>query len=113
MRVTAMSLWVGFLLFVLPAAAAQPVPAELIRYPQTVFFNGPVLTLHTDQCNFTVAQALAIRDGKILAVGANDQVLRLAGPQTRRIDLKGKTVMPGIIDTHVHPNRYAISNYFD
>ncbi len=113
MRVEAMSLWVGFLLLGLPAAAAQQVPAELIRYPQTVFFNGPVLTLDTDQGDFTVAQALAIRDGKILAVGANDQVLRLAGPQTRRIDLKGKTVMPGIIDTHVHPNRYAISNYFD
>ncbi len=57
MRVKAMSLWVGFLLLGLPAAAAQQVPAELIRYPQTVFFNGPVLTLDTGEVLFRAADA--------------------------------------------------------
>ena len=113
MRVKTMYFCVGFLLLGWPGAAAQQVPAELIQYPEMVFFNGQVLTVDTEEGDFTVAGALAIRDGKILVVGTNDQVLRLAGPQTRRIDLKGKTVMPGIIDTHVHPNRYAITNYFN
>ena len=72
-----------------------------------VFFNGKVLTVDTDEGDFTVAQALAIRDGVIQAVGSDEQIQRLARSQTRRIDLEGKTIMPGIIDTHTHPTQYA------
>ena len=102
------SLLFAFVLLFGAAAHAQQVPAELISYPQLILYNGTVLTIDD---NFSVATALSIRDGKILAVGSDNQILRLAGPQTRRMDLRGKTVMPGIVDTHVHPNRYAMVEY--
>jgi predicted amidohydrolase YtcJ len=94
------------------SGAAQQVPRELIQYPETILYNGPVLTMDTDRGDFTVAEALAVRSGRILAVGRTAEVLALAGPETRKIDLRGKTVMPGIVDTHNHPNRYAVTRYF-
>ena len=51
----------------------------------------------------TITQAMAIRDGKIFALGSNDEMLSLAGPGTRVMDVQGKTVVPGFVDTHVHP----------
>ena len=48
------------------------------------------------------AQALAIRDGRFIAVGETDSVSRLVGPGTRVLDLRGKTVLPGFIDAHIH-----------
>jgi predicted amidohydrolase YtcJ len=93
----------GLFLFSLSGMAQQndPVLADM------VLTNGTILTVDTDEGDFTVAQAVAIRDGNILLVGSDTQVLRLAGPQTRRIDLEGKAVIPGIIDTHTHPQQYA------
>ena len=58
--------------------------------------NGQVLTVDKD---FTVAQAVAVRDGRILAVGTSESIRRLAGPQTRVVDLAGKSVVPGFIDS--------------
>lgn len=65
----------------------------------TVLYNGKILTVDS---NFTMAQAVAVRGNRITAVGTNDEVLGLAGPNTLRIDLKGKTVTPGLIHTHIH-----------
>ena len=48
------------------------------------------------------AQALAIRDGRFLAVGSNEDVAGLIGPDTQQLDLQGKTVLPGFIDAHIH-----------
>jgi predicted amidohydrolase YtcJ len=73
----------------------------------TIFLNGKVLTVDTDEGDFTISQAVAVRDGIIQAVGSNANVRQFAGPETRRIDLGGKTLMPGIIDTHAHPTQYA------
>jgi len=64
-----------------------------------VFLNANVHTLNPKKPE---AQALAIQDDKILHVGSNREVKRHIGPKTRVIDLKGKTVLPGFIDTHVH-----------
>lgn len=62
-----------------------------------VLFNGKVLTV--DKA-FSVRSAVAVKDGKIVAVGGPELVRRYAG--ARRIDLKGRTLMPGFIDTHLH-----------
>ena len=80
-----------------PAAAqVAPVPPELLAYPNLVVVNGKVLTV--DQ-QFTVAEAVAMRDGRILAVGTNDQIRRLVGPSTRVVDAGGKSIVPGFIDS--------------
>ena len=65
----------------------------------TILYNGKILTVDS---NFSTAQAVAVRGTQIAAVGTDNEVLRLAGPNTVRIDLKGKTVTPGLINTHVH-----------
>jgi predicted amidohydrolase YtcJ len=75
------------------AVAAQEPPADLI------LTNGKIITVDD---RFTIAQAVAIRGERIVAVGRNDQVAPLAGPPTRRIDLRGRAVVPGLIDNHLH-----------
>ncbi len=89
--------------------AFAQVPAELIQYPELILHNATVLTVDDQD---TVAQAVAVRDGTFLAVGSNAEVLRLAGPETRKIDLEGQTVIPGIINTHIHPNKDSVPAYF-
>ncbi len=80
-------------------AQDRALPPELIRYADVVLYNGKVLT--ADE-KFTVAEAVAIRDGKFLKVGASGDVLPLAGPTTNKIDLAGRSVVPGFFDTHLH-----------
>jgi hypothetical protein len=94
-----------------PLRAQQELPPEVLRYADIVMFNGPVLTMDKDTPDFTIAQAVAVRDGRIIAVGESDRILRMAGPKTRKIDLAGKAVIPGVVDTHSHPNRYALAHY--
>ena len=65
-----------------------------------ILINGKIITADP---NNTIAKAVALRDGRILKVGATSQVKKLAGPDTKIIDLKGKTVLPGLIDSHMHP----------
>src|SRR3954451_20696371 len=67
--------------------------------PDLVLTGGRVLTMDARNSE---AQALAIRDGRIVAVGANDDVLRLAGDGTEVVDLDGRTALPGLTDCHVH-----------
>ena len=64
-----------------------------------VLTNGKVITVDE---KFSIAQAVAIRGDRILAVGTNQQINALAGPSTRRIDLRGRALMPGFIDNHAH-----------
>ena len=64
-----------------------------------VFTNARVLTLEDDQ---PIAEALAIHEDKITAVGRTEAVAPLAGPDTRTIDCRGRTVMPGFVDAHCH-----------
>jgi predicted amidohydrolase YtcJ len=80
-----------------PAAAqVQPVPPELLAYPNLVLVNANVLTVDPQ---FSLAEAVAIRDGKILAVGTNADIRRLIGPATRVVDVGGKSIVPGFIDS--------------
>lgn len=85
------------------------VPPEVMHYADTVFYNGKVLT--ADE-KFTTAEAVAVREGKFLAIGNSARILRMAGPQTRKIDLKGKGLIPGIVDLHQHPFTEGMLSYW-
>jgi imidazolonepropionase-like amidohydrolase len=96
----------AFALAVASAAAAQPrVDLALI--------DGKVITVDGRD---TVAEAIAIGDGSIVAVGTSAEIRAVAGAGARVIDLAGKTVMPTLVSTHVHPGfqrgvTYAATNY--
>jgi predicted amidohydrolase YtcJ len=77
-------------------AQTANVPAELVHYPEFAFVNGQVLTADADH-DFAVAEAVAVRDNRIFVVGTNEKVRRLAGPTTRVIDLRGRSLTPGFI----------------
>jgi hypothetical protein len=79
-----------------PDPASAPVPPALLAYPDLVLYNGKVITADGQ---FSVAEAVAARDGRILAVGSTADVKRLIGPRTRAIDLAGRSVVPGFIDS--------------
>jgi predicted amidohydrolase YtcJ len=64
-----------------------------------VLTGGKVITVDE---KFTIAQAIAVTGDRIVAVGSNDVIASLAGPATRRIDLAGRAVVPGMIDNHAH-----------
>jgi predicted amidohydrolase YtcJ len=72
----------------------------------SIYFNGRIITVNQRQ---PAAQAVAIRDGRFLAVGSDADVLKLAGPATRPVDLAGRTVVPGLFESHVHPIKAATS----
>ena len=70
-----------------------------------VLVNGKVLTV---DANFSTKQAVAIRGERILSVGSSARIRRLADPRTQVIDLGGRTLVPGLIDNHVHFIRHAL-----
>ncbi len=67
--------------------------------PQLILFHGRILTVDAQD---SIVEALAIRDGKVIAIGSDQDILRLAGAATRRIDLHGRTATPGLVDSHAH-----------
>jgi predicted amidohydrolase YtcJ len=67
--------------------------------PDEIFYNGKTVTV---DAAFSIQQAFAVRGEEILAVGSTAEVRKLAGPNTRLTDLKGRTVIPGLMDNHNH-----------
>jgi predicted amidohydrolase YtcJ len=87
-------------------AAAQEIPAELISWPDTIYTNAVVVTLDEHELNDdpgTIAEAIAIHDGLILAVGSAEHIMKMKGADTVVVDLAGKMVIPGFIESHTHP----------
>jgi predicted amidohydrolase YtcJ len=80
------------------AAAAT----ALSQTTDTILINGKILTVDG---KFSTREAVAVRDDKIVAVGTSVEIRKLAGRQTRVIDLQGRTVIPGLIDSHIHAIR--------
>jgi predicted amidohydrolase YtcJ len=81
----------------------------VVAHAQTadlVVTNAKIVTLDPAS---TIAQALAVREGRIVAVGGNDAVEALVGPATRRVDAGGRTVIPGLIDSHIHAVRAGLT----
>ena len=90
-------------LLALVVSIAVPASAQA---PDTILINGKIITLDSRS---TVAMGLAVTAGRITATGSTDDVRELAGPSTRVIDLRGRTVIPGLIDSHLHAIRAALS----
>ena len=67
--------------------------------PDVILHNGNIVTV---DAQFSYADAVAIADGRFTAVGSNEEIRALAGPQTQSIDLAGRTVVPGLADGHLH-----------
>ena len=90
------------LLVLLATAKAQAPPS--CADSDLVLRNGKIITM-----NLTgdTAEALAVRDGKIVAVGSNEVVAPCTSSRTRRVDLGGRTVLPGLIDVHTHAMEWA------
>ena len=76
--------------------------ADLIIYNAKIYTVDPALPW---------AEAVAVRDGRILAVGSESEVLGLAGPRTELIDGNGRLVLPGLTDAHVHFLQVAVRNH--
>lgn len=102
-----------FMLGLLGAALAC-ASLDSMAAADLVLTNGKVFTGEPGQA---LAEALAVADGKILQVGSDAEILALADADTQRIDLAGKVLMPGMIDTHSHPIMGALaslgSNMYD
>ncbi len=100
--ISCLALSLGCVLFndTCSAAAPLPEPADVI------IFNTKVIT--TVRSNYTAAQAVAVRGGLIIAVGKDQQLKLYKGPKTQMIDGWGRTVLPGLCDSHVHSYQAAI-----
>jgi hypothetical protein len=93
--------------------ASQSYPSAVLQFADTVYVNAIIVTLDDHEMNSnpgTIAQAMAVRDEVIIGLGSNDEMMRMAGPDTEIVDLLGKGVIPGIIESHVHPMGAAESN---
>ena len=94
------SICFGLVLFCLPASAVSCLDADLLVR------NGHIVTMDPDH---KIATAMAIRDGKILAVGDDKTLASCASPRTKIMDLQKHTVIPGLIDVHTHAMEWAKS----
>ena len=102
MRKMRHAVWCAIVLAVF-AIVATPALAQEV---DTILVGGKILTVDPQ---FSIRSALAVREGRIAAIGSDAEVRRLAGAKTRTIDLQGRTVIPGLIDSHMHAIRAALS----
>ena len=72
---------------------------------ETILHNAKIATNSTP----SFVEALAIADGRIVATGDDRDIFRMRGQATRVIDAKGRTVIPGLNDSHIHPIRGSVS----
>jgi predicted amidohydrolase YtcJ len=89
---------------VLTVLSAAQMLSPQAPAPDLVLVNGKIVTVDD---RFAIVQAVAIQGDRFTATGGNQDIGALAGPNTRRIDLRGRTVIPGLIDNHMHLLRAA------
>src|SRR5437879_12075356 len=92
--------------FIGTLAAFSLFPLEQEK-PDLILHNGHMVTMDAAA---PVAEAVAISRGRFFAVGKNAEIMNLAVPGVPRIDLGGKTVLPGFIDAHSHPAAAGLSH---
>ncbi len=89
--------------FFISAMLSISASADVAPYADSVIINGKVITANSDKADLiTMAEAIAIREDKIMAVGSNEEIQRLVADWTEVIDAKGNSVIPGLIDSHNH-----------
>ena len=88
----------AFLILLLGLSSCAPSVPEGLA-PDMVLHNGKIVTVDE---SFSIAQAVAIKDGRFVAVGSDGDILALSGTGTEVMDLEGKTVLPGFNDSHLH-----------
>ncbi len=98
------------LLFIQFTALANLFAQNSSPSADLILLHGKIITV--DQ-HFTIAEAVAIKGDKIIAVGTNNEISKLANSKTKTIDLKGKAVVPGLIDFHTHADVAAVSELDD
>src|SRR5215212_4871718 len=91
-----------------PLLCALYFAAPVLADADLIVHRGKVVIVDD---KFLIAEALAVREGKIVAVGTDADVMKHKGPKTTVIDAGGKTVLPGLIDSHVHPTGAALSEW--
>ncbi len=84
-------------------------PARAADTADAIYHNGPIVTVNDAAPS---AEALAVKDGRILAVGKKDDVLKTKGDTTKLVDLGGKTLTPGFIDGHAHFFQFGHIDFF-
>jgi predicted amidohydrolase YtcJ len=84
---------------VLAGAGALTLVRAQQGAPDLILENGKIVTVDE---RFSISQAVAIRGDRFVALGTNQEITQLAGPSTRRVQLGGRTVIPGLIDNHIH-----------
>jgi predicted amidohydrolase YtcJ len=96
---------------IMPAQAQSPsLPASPHTRPvDLVLRNGKIITVDKD---FTIAQAIAIAGERIVAVGADAEMEAHIAPTTRVVDLKGRAVIPGLVDGHAHMDREGLKSVY-
>jgi predicted amidohydrolase YtcJ len=85
---------------------ALTITTALGQPAETILNNGKIISANDKE---SIYQSMAIREGKIIALGSLTELKAWQGPNTQVIDLKGKTVIPGLIDSHIHAIRAALS----
>ncbi|MFL2840525.1 MAG: amidohydrolase [Pseudohongiellaceae bacterium] len=83
---------------------------NLSAYADDIYTNARIYTLNDES---PWLEAIAVKNGKIFAVGSNNEIADLVGPDTNSIDLDGKMIMPGIYDTHAHPVTAGITELYE
>lgn len=101
-------------MFYANAGVTQQLDPRLVTYPDLIVVNANVVSMDDDGVNESTGsnyRALAVRDGRILGLGSTAEIRRMAGPDTAVYDVNGRTVIPGIIDTHSHPHESAMGHW--
>lgn len=88
------------LISVAPSLVLSPALASAADEADLILHHGRVVTV---DAGFSIEQAIAVKDGRVLSTGDDQQVLKLKGANTKVIDLAGKMLLPGLCDSHVHP----------
>ena len=101
--------------FLLPGSAQGQSVADLTRkleqlqaYPDLIVINSKISTMDE---RLTKVEAMAVKNSRILALGTDDEIRFLAGPNTEVLDARGRTVLPGLIDSHTHPHAWAFQHF--